>query len=191
MEANKLFSKDIFQHLGDIADDKTVLQMIYLNKKTYGDDYIKRILESRYPYLLQYKDPRESYRHFYVKNIYYIAKIREEFNVIYNKDYSHITPQNFYKILEAYDTFMKLPTPLENNNFELFFPDEYTYQIIFGDRNYLGELVDPFGKSIDPLIMTENEILPSILKHLKKYTPFAVSLVFETRPFSYQRLENQ
>jgi hypothetical protein len=125
-----MLSKDIYQYLGDLVDDRTALQMIYLNKNVYGEEYINKILEKRYPYLLKFKSDSETYRKFYAKSIYYISKLKEIFNIDYPEK-SKISPQDFYYLTKAYNIFSnqepEIGSPGVTLNFEL--NNGYDYSI--------------------------------------------------------------
>ena len=80
-------TKDTYEYLLNFADDRTLLNMLSVNKKfaqkLEDDDFFKRLLEIRYPYLLEFKDKDESFKNFYLREIYYIAIIEEKYKIPY------------------------------------------------------------------------------------------------------------
>ena len=68
-------TKDVYEYLTNFADDRTILNMLSVNKKFSDAPFFRDVLNRKYPGLVQYKD--ESWRRFYVKMIYYIAKLEE------------------------------------------------------------------------------------------------------------------
>jgi Ankyrin repeats (3 copies) len=80
-------------------DDKTLLSTCnsdkYFNSKICSDDaFWKRRLDEKYPLLIEFK--KETWKQFYLRMSYYIAKLEEEFEIPYipTKGYN---PENFYK----------------------------------------------------------------------------------------------
>jgi hypothetical protein len=80
-------SKDIYEYLTNFVDENTVCNMLSVNKKFISEEYYRRVIERKYPFLLTFKDKdidfkyeeklnyRLSWRNFYIRNIYYILKI--------------------------------------------------------------------------------------------------------------------
>jgi Ankyrin repeats (3 copies) len=80
-------------------EDKTLLTFCktdkYFNSKICNDDnFWKRRLDEKYPLLVEFK--KETWKQFYLKMSYYIAKLEEEFGIPYipTKEYN---PEKFYK----------------------------------------------------------------------------------------------
>ena len=76
-------NKDIYSYIVNLADDRTVLNMLSVDRRFNDDSYFKKILEKRYPLLLKYKEENESYKHFYLAMVKYMAKLWEEFQIPY------------------------------------------------------------------------------------------------------------
>jgi hypothetical protein len=168
MESNHLFSKDIFQYIGNIADDKTVLQLIFLNREKYGEDYIKKVLEIRYPYLLKFKKENESYRQFYSKNISYMKKLKEEYSFDYIK-YCINSPQHVYNTIKAYNIFIELSDPLGGSNNTLNIKTKgYLYELtkFFNNANYVEEYYDFKKEKIISYQLLNKEVLLSRIFNL-------------------------
>ena len=75
--------KDIYEYIVGSADDRTVLNMLSVNKKFNDDSYFKKILENRYPLLLRFKKNDETYKRFYLREVKYMAKLWEEYEIPY------------------------------------------------------------------------------------------------------------
>jgi ankyrin repeat protein len=80
-------------------DDETLLIFCktdkYFNSKICNDDFFwNHRLNEKYPLLIDFK--KGTWKQFYLKMSYYIAKLEEEFGIPYipTKDYN---PENFYK----------------------------------------------------------------------------------------------
>lgn len=63
-----------------------------------NDKDMYEYLTERYPLLKTYKTEDENWRQFFVKMIYYIEKLEEEFDVTYMRNHSY-NPEQFYKQL--------------------------------------------------------------------------------------------
>ena len=91
----EISDKNIYENIINFADDKTVLQMLSVNKKFADPIFFERVLDRRYPLLKELKKDNETWRQFFVRMTYYIAKLDEEFGIPYipTKDYN---PEDFY-----------------------------------------------------------------------------------------------
>ena len=77
---------DIYEYVACLTDDATTLNMLSANKKFLDEKYYRRIIEKKHPYLLKLKaldKPLMTWRKFYIKNVYFILKIEELFQVPY------------------------------------------------------------------------------------------------------------
>ena len=92
--------KNIYENIINFADNRTVLQMLSVNKKFADPIFFERVLDRKYPYLKEFKKDDESWRHFFVRMAYYIAKLDEEFGIPY-------IPTKGYNPEELYNTWNK------------------------------------------------------------------------------------
>jgi len=104
---NMNISKDMYEYLTNFADDRTILNMLSVNKKFNDEDFFKRVMIRKYPLLLKYKKSDETYKRFFIKNIYYIAKIKEKYDIPYfpGRYYNPVTFYN-YPSYTIYETAM-------------------------------------------------------------------------------------
>ena len=89
--------KNIYEYLTNFVDDHTILQMISVNKKFNDPIFFERILDRKYPYLKELKNKDESWRRFFVRMTYYIAKLDEEYGIPYIPTEGY-NPEDFYNI---------------------------------------------------------------------------------------------
>ena len=89
-------TKDVYEHLMNFADDKDIVNMLSVNRKFSDPIFFQNVLRKRYPLLIPFKQRWESWRHFYLRMITYIAKLQEEFGIPYIHD-PGFNPENFYK----------------------------------------------------------------------------------------------
>ena len=94
-------SKDTYLYLMNFADDKTILNMLSVNKKFNDDEFFKKVLERRYPLLIQFKGNKGTWKQFYVKTIYYLSKLKEEYDFPYFPS-RHYNPFRLYRKLNKY-----------------------------------------------------------------------------------------
>lgn len=78
-----LLSKDVYEYLINFADDKTILNMLSVNKKFHDENFFKKVLMKRYPLLIKFKEDEETWKQFYIKMIFYISKLNEKFRIPY------------------------------------------------------------------------------------------------------------
>lgn len=78
--------RDIDREILSKLDDRELLKVCSIDKNTWGDvcddDFLKRRLLSKYPNIDSNKT-EESWKQFFLKAIYYIDKLKEEFNYEY------------------------------------------------------------------------------------------------------------
>lgn len=75
--------KDIYEYIVGLADDRDVINMLSVNRKFSDDSYFKKILVKRYPRLLRFKKNDETYKRFYLREVKYMAKLWEEYEIPY------------------------------------------------------------------------------------------------------------
>ena len=88
--------KDVYEYLAGFADDKTILNMLSVNKKIRDEDFFKRIFNRKYPLLIKFKKDNETWKYFYLSMVQYIAKLEEEFDIPYISTEGY-NPKDFYK----------------------------------------------------------------------------------------------
>ena len=95
---------DIYEYIACLADATTTLNMLSVNKKFLDENYYRRVIQKKYPYLANIKKHGEPFTHKYVfkrehhietynyvltwrqcyiKNLKFILKIEEIFNLPY------------------------------------------------------------------------------------------------------------
>ena len=90
-----ILDKNIYETLISSADDETVIQMLNANVNFRPDDsFFERLMSRKYPLLTQYK--AGTWKQTYLKMIYYIAKLEEEFGIPYIP-VEDFNPEKFYK----------------------------------------------------------------------------------------------
>jgi hypothetical protein len=86
----EISDKDIYEYIANLADDRTVLNMLAVNRKFNDDLYFKKILENRYPLLIRHKEENKTYKQFYLKIVKDLAELWEKYKIPY------IPSINFY-----------------------------------------------------------------------------------------------
>ena len=76
-------TKDIYLYLTRFADDKTILNMLSVNKKYNNEKFFEQVMRRKYPLLLKFKKPEQSWKQFFVGMVYCIAKIEETHGIPY------------------------------------------------------------------------------------------------------------
>lgn len=112
---------DIYEYIANFADNRTILNMLLANKQFNDPVLFERIFKRKYPYLIKYKKPEESWKKFYLRMIHYIALLKEKYDFTYPDD---IINSNLPKIaLEHTDPY-------------------YLYEIIHNSRTH-GRFFEP------------------------------------------------
>lgn len=79
--------KDVDREVLKHVDDESLLKICGINRKTWNDvcdeNFLKRRLTGKYPNIEKYKKENENWKRFFLKAIYYISKMKEEFHFTY------------------------------------------------------------------------------------------------------------
>ena len=91
-------TKDTYEYVLNFADDRTILMMLSTNKKFRNEELFKKIMERKYPFLIKYKKSEEDFKDLFIKMIYYMAKLREYFDIVYQEKFGD--PEKHYNELK-------------------------------------------------------------------------------------------
>ncbi|GAH36589.1 unnamed protein product [marine sediment metagenome] len=73
---------DLYEYLTGFVDDKTIINMLSVNKKFNDPIFFQRIFKRKYPFLIEFKEDNQTWKVFYLSMIKYIYKLLEEFDLI-------------------------------------------------------------------------------------------------------------
>ena len=100
--------KDLDREILKWVNDSELLKICSVDKRVWNnvcdDDFLKRRLTQKYPGINKFKIKNETWKNFFLRSTYYIAKMREDFQFEYNGG-------NFMKqlaLLEKYPDINKL-----------------------------------------------------------------------------------
>ena len=111
--------KDIYSYIVNLAEDRDVINMLSVNRKFSDDSYFKKVLEKRYPLLLRFKSPYETYKKFYLKMVKYMSKLWEKYKIPYVAA-KFFNPESRYKQAAFLDPYsMTLIDVAEIGNIKL------------------------------------------------------------------------
>ena len=107
-------NKDIYLMLTTYLDDKSVVNMLSVNKKFNDPQFFKMLFSQRYPQLIKFKTEEEDWRQFYLRMVKYIATLWEDFHYNFITDAQYgITesdnPQEIYRELVENKKKDKMP----------------------------------------------------------------------------------
>ena len=98
---------NIYEYIANFADDRTILSMLSVNKKFRDENLFRRIIERKYPLLIEFKKPNETWQHFFVKMTYYIHKLEEDYGIPYIPTKGYDPKVLFNYPYSKYDQAMK------------------------------------------------------------------------------------
>ena len=76
--------KDLYEYILNLADDKTTINMIRANPKVFDNEkFYEKVMRKRYPLLIEFRNPMVSWREFYLRMVYTLAKLEEEYQIPY------------------------------------------------------------------------------------------------------------
>ena len=106
----EISDKNIYEYIVNLVEDRDVINMLAVNKKFNDDSYFKKILEKRYPTLLQLKEENETYKHLYLRMVKYLAKLWEEYEIPYIPSET-FDPERLYEIANYYKSHSRVTNP--------------------------------------------------------------------------------
>ena len=92
--------KDVYLYLMNFADDRTILNMLSVNKKFNQDEFFIEVLKRRYPATIQFKPDNLSWKQYYLEVIACIDKISREFDYKYSVN-AKKSPKEYYNLMKA------------------------------------------------------------------------------------------
>ena len=78
-----IISKDVYEYLTNFADDKTILNMLSINKKFSDEQFFEKVMKRKYPLLVKFKNKEETWKQFFLRMTHYIYKIEEKYKIPY------------------------------------------------------------------------------------------------------------
>lgn len=90
-----MLPKDVYLTLAERADDRTIVNMLSVNKKFHDPKFFQLIFAKRYPLLVRFKKDIESWKNYYLRTIYYISRLKDDYKLDYVPAPS-LNPRFFY-----------------------------------------------------------------------------------------------
>ena len=88
-------NKDIYEYLTNFADNRTILNMLSVNRKFNDEQFFKRVMQRKYPLLLRFQKKDESVKSLFVRMAYALAKLEEDYGIPYISTPKY-NPYEFY-----------------------------------------------------------------------------------------------
>ena len=87
-------------------DDRSLLEMMKTNKKFFreGELAFEKRMKQRYPELAKKKEDGERWSQFYLQNVYFLNKLKEEFNIDY-VPVPFFNPEALYRVRKLDNTY--------------------------------------------------------------------------------------
>ena len=101
LSEDNYISKDMYEYLTNFADDRTILNMLSVNKKFNDEQFFNRVFLRKYPLLLEFQKENETLKTLFVRMTYYIAKLEEKYGIPYIPSPGY-NPEEFYKFVGIY-----------------------------------------------------------------------------------------
>ena len=74
--------KDLYEYVTNFVDDKTILNMLSVNKKYNQDEFYRRVLFRNYPHLLNFKGD-ETFKQLFIRMTRAIFKLEKKYRIPY------------------------------------------------------------------------------------------------------------
>ena len=80
----EIANKDVYEYILNLADDKTTINMIRANPKVFDNERVyEKVTRKRYPLLIEFRPPGLSWKEFYLRMVYTLAKLEEDYKIPY------------------------------------------------------------------------------------------------------------
>ena len=77
-------NKDVYEYILNLADDKTTINMLRANPKVFDNEiFYEKVMRKRYPLLIEFRPPALSWKEFYLRMVYTLAKLEEDYKIPY------------------------------------------------------------------------------------------------------------
>lgn len=80
---SSFLDKDTYEYLTNFADDRTILNMLAVNRKFNDDEFFRRVLQRKYSTLLAFKKSNETYKHLFLRMVKVLAILLEKYKIPY------------------------------------------------------------------------------------------------------------
>ena len=104
-------NKDVDSIVLKKLDDKSLLSLLQVNKEyeALPDTFFEQRLQQKFPFLVRYKPSDISWKQYYLKNVHYIGKLKEEYDLDYvSFPGTSSKPEKIYKKLSQSICLQKL-----------------------------------------------------------------------------------
>ena len=75
--------KDVYEYMMNFADNRTLLNMLSVNKQFRDENFFRKVMERRYPLLIEYRKEGETWRHFFIRMVFYLSELWEKYQIPY------------------------------------------------------------------------------------------------------------
>ena len=75
--------KDVYEYMINFADDKTILNMLSVNRKFRDEEFFERIMIRRYPLLIEFRKEGETWKHLFIRMVHILATLQETYQLPY------------------------------------------------------------------------------------------------------------
>jgi hypothetical protein len=156
-------TKDTYEYILNFATDRDIINMLSSNRKFRDEKLFERVMKKKYPLIIRFKDENISWINFFIQTVYYLSKLKEEYDLAYIPSLD-FDPKFFYNIISLHkninkETFEDIDRIIKENSGKKY----HTIAKLIGDRY----VVDPhftkgssFGSIFSPNIFKrDNEVM--------------------------------
>lgn len=75
--------KDVYEHMMNFADDKTIINMLSVNRQFNDEKFFEKVMKRRYPLLIEFRKEGESWKRLFIRMVHILAILNEKYNIPY------------------------------------------------------------------------------------------------------------
>ena len=76
-------TKDMYEYLLNFADDRTILNMLSVNRKFNDEKLFEKLVRKKYSDLIEYREENETWKHFFIRLVYYVSRLKDIYDIDY------------------------------------------------------------------------------------------------------------
>ena len=76
-------TKDTYEYLLNFADDRTMLNMLSVNRKFNDEKLFEKLVKKKYSDLIDYREENETWKHFFIRLVYYVSRLKDVYDIDY------------------------------------------------------------------------------------------------------------
>ena len=75
--------RDVYEYMLNFAEDKTIINMLSVNKHFNDEKFFEKVMKRRYPLLIEFRKEKETWKHLFIRMVHILALLNEKYGIPY------------------------------------------------------------------------------------------------------------